>query len=148
VTIAGQRAKLLDAYPCVWDGDSGCAGEHGLSHARSLCLAGAHRLALDTGANAAEVVVSVGRRGDAEGIFGGRPNGRVWLRAHRQDARRFTVDLPRRLSSDVRVMHVAVRYGGGVITPYRPYDASSSVGGDPAPFGRGVYGLRIRLRNC
>src|SRR3954451_5787638 len=113
VMIAGHQAKLLEGSPCVWDGDSGCDTSFVGSDRRYwVCLPAGRTLALDAGANAGQVDASVVRRE--------RDAAAIPLAVHRQTARRFIIDLPRSLSSDLRFMHVVVQYRGGVITPYRP----------------------------
>jgi len=142
VTIGGTRAVLLDADPCEWNGDSGCGG-HSLGGSDiSVCLSGRRSLAIDAGAAVSRISVSAGKRGDSDI----KPKGRIPLSVRRIDGRHFSIALPGRLAPDLRVLHVDVRYRGGVITPYRPYSDQSSVGGDPRPFKRGAYAVRIRTR--
>jgi hypothetical protein len=140
VTIAGQEAKLLDATPCVWDGDSGCDSRYvGTDRRYWVCLPAARTLVLDAGGNAGDVEAKVLRREDAAPA--------IRLAVRRQTARRFTIDLPRSLRSGMRFMYVAVHYRGGVITPYEPAGDMLS-GSDPEQFKGGTYGVRIRLRGC
>jgi hypothetical protein len=139
VTIAGQEAKLLEGTPCVWDGDSGCDLRYvGADKRYWVCLPAARTLVLDAGGNAGGVQASVMRREDAPTLR---------LTVHRQTARRFTIELPRALRSQMRFMHVVVQYRGGVITPYTPAGDMLS-GSDPEPFKSGTYGVRIRVRGC
>jgi hypothetical protein len=49
VTIGGKRAVLLDADPCMWNGDSGCTNHSLGGRDGALCLAGKHSLSLDAG---------------------------------------------------------------------------------------------------
>jgi hypothetical protein len=144
VTIGEQRAVLLDADPCMWNGDSGCT-DHSLGgRDGSLCLDGKRSLSLDAGADARRVMASVGGRGDRQRIAGPVEKGRIELAVRRITARRFSIALPRSLPADLRVLHVDIRYRDGVITPYMPYDEQWDNGDSPQPFKRGIYAVRIR----
>jgi len=144
VTIEGQRAVLLDADPCMWNGDSGCT-DHSLGgRDHSLCLNGKRTLSLDAGAGARRVSASAGERGDHQWLSGAVAKGRVELAVRRATARRFSIALPRSLPADLRVLHVDIRYGDGVITPYTPFNERFSNGDSPKRFRRGIYAIRIR----
>jgi hypothetical protein len=143
VTIGGRRAVLLDADPCMWNGDSGCT-DHSLGgRDASLCLDGERSLGLDAGADAMRVSASMGERGDHQWIAGAVAKGRVELAVRRATARRFSIALPRSLPAGLRVLHVDIRYRDDVIAPYTPSTAAGS-GGSPQRFYRGVYAIRIR----
>ena len=75
-----------------------------------------------------------------------KPKGRIELNVRRLAGHRFSIELPKRLPRDLRVLHLDVRYGDGVSTPFRPYSQSSSVGADPQRFVQGIYAVRIRTR--
>jgi hypothetical protein len=144
VTIGGRQAKLVDADPCIWNGDSGCT-DHSLGgRDGSLCLSTTRALVLDAGAKAARVTASAGRRGDHQWIARSVAKGRIALVARRIDARRFSIRVPADLPRDLRVLHVVIRYRAGVLTPYAPLDEDWDAGADPQPFKRGVYAIRIR----
>jgi hypothetical protein len=144
VTIGGKRAVLLDADPCMWNGDSGCT-DHSLGgRDGSFCLDGMHSLGLDAGADALRVSASVGECGDHQWLGGAVAKGRIELAVRRTTARRFSIALPRTLSADLRVLHVDIRYGDDVITPYTPFNERLSNGDSPQRFRRGLYAIRIR----
>jgi hypothetical protein len=146
VTVAGHRALLFDADPCEYNGDSGCARHSLGGRDVSVCLGGKRSIAVDAGAGARSVSVSAGERGDTEWIGNHARKGRVELKVRRIAANRFAVVLPPRLPRDLRVLHIDVRYRAGVLTPYTPYNEASDNGGDPRPFKRGIYAVRIRTR--
>jgi hypothetical protein len=144
VTIGGQRAVLLDADPCMWNGDSGCT-DHSLGgRDGSLCLDGTRSLSLDAGADALRVSASVGERGDHQWITRAVAKGRIELAVRRTTARRFSIALPRSLPAGLRVLHVDLRYRDDVITPYTPLNDQSDTGDRPQRFRRGIYAIRIR----
>jgi hypothetical protein len=144
VTIGGQRAVLLDADPCIWNGDSGCTDRSLGGRDDSLCLDGKRSLSLGAGADARRVSASAGERGDHQWLGGAVTKARIDLAVRRATARRFSIALPRSLPIDLRVLHVDIRYGDDVITPYTPFNERLSDGDSPQRFRRGIYAIRIR----
>jgi hypothetical protein len=145
VTIGGHRATLVDADPCMWNGDSGCT-DHSLGgRDNSLCLDGIDALVLDAGGQAVDVKASAGRRGDHQWVGRSVPKGRIKLAVHRFGERRFSISVPADLPPGLRVLHVDIRYRDGVLTPYRPLDDTWDTGTSPKAFKRGVYAVRIRI---
>jgi hypothetical protein len=144
VTIDGQHAVLLDADPCIWNGDSGCTSHSLGGRDGSLCLDGKRSLSLDAGADALGVSASAGERGDHQWIGRAVAKGRIELAVRRTTARRFSIGLPRSPHAGLRVLHVDIRYRDDVITPYTPFDVQWDTGDSPQRFKRGVYAIRIR----
>jgi hypothetical protein len=89
VMIGGQRAVLLDADPCMWNGDSGCTDHSLAGRDDSLCLDRKQSLVLDAGADARRVGASAGERGDHQWIGSAVAKGRIALAVRRTTARRF-----------------------------------------------------------
>ncbi len=144
MTIGGRRAVLLDADPCMWNGDSGCT-DHSLGgRDGSLCLDGKRLLSLDAGAGARRVSASAGERGDHQWITRAVAKGRIEPAVRPPTARRFSIALPRSLPAGLRVLHVDIRYGDDVITPYTPFNDRWETGDTPQRFKRGIYAIRIR----
>jgi hypothetical protein len=144
VTIGGYRATLVDADPCMWNGDSGCT-DHSLGgRDNAVCLDGMDTLVLDAGAKAAGATASAGRRGDHQWVGRSVPKGRIKLAVHRLGEGRFSISLPAELPPRLRVLHVDIRYRDGVLTSYTPFDEQWDTGASPKAFKRGVYAVRIR----
>jgi hypothetical protein len=144
VKVGGHHATLVDADPCMWNGDSGCT-DHSLGgRDSSVCLDGVDALALDAGAQAAGATATAGRRGDHQWLGRSIPKGRIKLAVHRLGEGRFSISLPAELPPDLRVLHIDIRYGDGVLTPYQPFDEQWDTGASPKAFKRGVYAVRIR----
>ncbi len=143
VTLDGKSAKLVDADPCMFSGDSGCTDRSLGGADSSLCLAGKEMLELDPGGKAVRVRASAGRRGDHQWVGRAEPKGRVELPVARTDDRRYYLKLPPDLPVDLRVLHVAIDYDGGVLTPYEPM-GSIGAGTSAKDFKHGVYATRIR----
>jgi hypothetical protein len=143
VTVEGLPARLVDAVPCIWNEDSGCT-DHRLRRADPwLCVDGATTLELDAGGDAQRVVVTAGgRRYRVVATDEVRP-GDVRLRVRRVSDRRFAIEVPADLASDTRALWVRISYAPGVETPYTPA-GEMSAGGEPEPFERGIYALRLR----
>src|ERR671929_171067 len=76
VTVGGAHARLVDADPCMGNGDSGCT-DHSLGrNDHSLCLAGRAGVALEVGADVTGISASAGRRGDHQWVARSAPRGR------------------------------------------------------------------------
>jgi len=144
VTTGGHRAILLDADPCMWNGDSGCTDHTLGGRDDSLCLDGKRSLALDAGADALRVSASAGERGDHVSLGRDVAKGRIELSVRRAAERQFSITLPKKLPSDLRVLHVDIRYRDGFMTPYTPINPEWDTGDSPQRFRRGIYAVRIR----
>jgi hypothetical protein len=147
VLIDGMQARLLDGDPCMWNGDSGCTDHSLHGDDRALCVRRGDRLQVDAGPGTTRVTASAGERGDHEWIERRVTKGRVGLETERVDARRYAIAIPRDIPANLRVLHLDVRYGRGVLTPYAPVSEMTTAD-DPKPFKRGVYAVRIRVGSC
>jgi len=146
-TVDGLRAKLTDAEPCIWSGDSGCAVRELRRRDPVLCVLPGADMEFDAGAPARDVTAFAGRLKKPQfpkpALL---PRGRVELVVRRLDQRRFVLSVSEPLPSSVRVLLVHVRYSTGVLTPYTPAGESGNGQGGPERFERGVYALRVRSR--
>lgn len=146
-TVDGLRAKLADAEPCVWNGDSGCAGHELRRRDPVLCVLRGAQVEFDAGAPARAATAFAGRvkkRLFPPPVLSHR--GRVELAVRRADQRRFVVSVTEPLPPSVRVLYVYVRYSSGVLTPYTPAGENLNGQGGPERFKHGVYALRVRSR--
>jgi hypothetical protein len=147
VALDGRDLKLIDADPCIFNGDSGCASRSLGGSDGSLCVRRGDTLRLHTGSDTTSVTATAGQRGDHEAISNRVSNGRIELQATRTDSRHYAISIPRDAPRNLRVMHLSVRYARGVLTPYAPV-SDWLTADDPKPFRRGIYALRIRVAPC
>jgi len=145
-TVDGLRAKLADAEPCIWSGDSGCAVRELRRRDPVLCVLRGAELKFDAGAPARAVTAFAGRLKKPQFPKPLLPRGRVELAVRRVDQRRFVLSVSEPLPSSVRVLQVHVRYSSGALTPYTLAGESGNGQGGPERFERGVYALRVRSR--